>query len=113
MTRRAEFSRRTKLNTWDRAGGACEDCGRKLFPGDGAEYDHRVTCEQGGDNSEANCVLLCTGCHALKTKKDAKVSAKSRSVRAGHIGAKASKRPLPGSKASGWKQKLSGEWVRR
>lgn len=21
--------------------------------------------------------------------------------------------PLPGSRASGWKQKLSGEWVRR
>ena len=110
---RAEFSRRTKLKAWERAGGACETCGRKLYPGDRIEYDHRVTCEQGGDSSLENCALLCGPCHSEKTKQDAKVSAKSRSVRARHVGAAAPKAVVPGSRKSKWKRKANGRTVLR
>lgn len=113
MTKRAEFSRRTKLNAWERAGGACEACGRKLFPGDRIEYDHRVTCEQGGGNDLGNCQVLCGWCHNGKTATDARRSAKSRSVRAGHVGAKKAKAPLPGGRQSRWKRKINGEVVER
>lgn len=112
--KRAEFSTRTKLQAWDRAGGKCEDCGRKLHVGDVREYDHRIPCEMGGDNSPGNCVLLCGPCHARKTATvDAPAIAKSRHVRARHVGAKTARNPLPGSKGSKWKRKISGEVVKR
>ncbi len=112
--RRAEFTRSVKLAAWDRAGGRCEcGCRRKLYPGD-IEYDHRITCEQGGDNSLENCVVLSKACHGMKTHKvDAPAAAKSRSVRAKHIGAHKPKRPMPGSKASGWYKPLFGPARRR
>ena len=113
MTPRAEFSRRTRLDAWDRQGGKCNDCGRKLYPGDRIEYDHIITCEQGGGNSLDNCQVLCGWCHDGKTVVDIKRTAKSRSVRAGHIGAKKPKRPMMGSKASGWKHTLNNGWQKR
>ncbi len=111
---RAEFTRTTKLAAWERSGGRCESgCRRKLYPGD-IEYDHRITCEQGGDNGIENCVVLSKACHGMKTHKvDAPRRAKSRSVRAKHVGADKPKRPMPGSRASKWKQKVGGEWVLR
>lgn len=105
--KRAEFSRRVKLDTWDRAGGACEHCHRKLFPGDRIEYDHRIACEQGGSNGAENCQVLCGWCHAGKTAGDAKVIAKSRGVRARHAGAE---KPRRGFRA--WRN-FKGEIVRR
>ena len=112
--RRAEFSRRTKLQAWDRSGGRCEcGCGKKLAAGE-VEYDHRISCEMGGDNSLDNCVVLWTACHARKTaKEDAPAIAKSRSVRAAHVGAKKSRNPIPGSKASRWKRTIDGRTVER
>lgn len=39
---------------------------------------------------------------------------KIKRVRQRHIGARVTKsRPMAGTKASGWKHKMSGEWVRR
>ena len=111
--RRAEFSRRTKLQAWDRAGGCCEDCGKKIRPGDGPEYDHIISAEQGGGNDLGNCQVLCAPCHKLKTREDVGKQAKSRSVRAGHIGAKKPRNPIPGSKASKWKRTIDGRTVRR
>ncbi len=114
MTRRTEFTRTTKLAAWDRCGGRCEcGCDRKLYPGD-IEYDHRITCEQGGDNSLENCVVLSKACHGVKTHKvDAPRRAKSRSVRAKHVGADKPKRPMLGSRASGLKKRLDGTVIRR
>lgn len=122
MTRRRNFTRMTKLAAWERAGGRCEaeiggrpadGCGRKLFPGDRSAFDHIIPAEQGDDNSLANCQLLCLACHRAKTADDMKVIAKSRSVRAKHVGADRPKRIMLGSKASQWKRKLDGTVVPR
>lgn len=110
---RREFPRRVKLAAWDRSGGRCETCGRKLRPGDGIEYDHRVPAEQGGTNKPENCQVLCRWCHAAKTGEDMKTIAKGRRVRAGHANAKTPKRRLPGARGSGWKARLDGTWERR
>ena len=113
MANRQEFSRSVKLAAWERAGGCCESCRRKIFPGDGPEYDHIITCEQGGDNSLKNCQVLCIWCHKPKTREDLKTTAKSRSIRAQHVNAKTIKRPMQGSRGSKWKKKLNGEVVER
>ncbi len=110
---RANFTRTVKLAAWERSGGRCEDCGRKIFPGDGPEYDHTIADEHGGDNSLGNCQVLCVWCHKPKTRADMKVTVRGRKARARHAGADKPKRPMPGSRASKWKQKVGGEWVLR
>jgi 5-methylcytosine-specific restriction enzyme A len=105
---RAEFSRKTKIATFDKAGGYCQECHRKLFPADRKEYDHIIPCELGGDNGPDNCQLLCGPCHAAKTATDQQTFAKARSVRAKHIGAKTTKHKIAGSKGSGFRKKMDG-----
>ncbi len=121
MTRRA-FTRTTKLAAWERSGGRCEmeidgkradGCGRKIFPGDGPEYDHIIADEHGGDNSLKNCQVLCVWCHKPKTRADMKVTVRGRKARARHAGADKPSRPMPGARCSKWKQKVGGEWVLR
>lgn len=110
---RQEFTKRTKLDAFARSGGKCEGCGAKLATGR-IEYHHDKECTYGGTRELVNCVVLCRGCHDAITRRRIRDIAKSNRVRARHLGIKQeSSRPIPGSKASGWKHKLNGEWVRR
>jgi 5-methylcytosine-specific restriction enzyme A len=52
-------------------------------------------------------------CHRAKTKGDARQIAKAKRVKAKHEGAHRPRSTLAGGKGSKWKQKLTGEWVRR
>ncbi len=116
MTRRAEFTRTTKDAAWHRDKGRCVRCHKKLGPGDGIQYDHRIRCEaqEKPDNSLANCDTLCGPCHSFKThKEDAPAAAKSRSVRAKHIGAHKPKREMLGSRTSKWKHTVNKGGVLR
>jgi 5-methylcytosine-specific restriction protein A len=114
MSTRAEFSRKTKAAAFMRSGGGCERCSAKLFAGN-VEYDHQLPCALGGDNSLENCLVLCRACHrTVKTPDDVRRIRKSDRQRDRAIGALTTTRnPLPGSKASGWKHRMNGEWVRR
>lgn len=114
MTRRQEFSNRTRLQAWERAGGRCEECGVKLHVGDRREYDHRIPCALGGDNGLGNCVVLCGPCHGSKTaQQDAPQIAKAKRVAAKHSGAHRPKSRIAGSKGDKWKRKIDGTTVRR
>ncbi len=102
------------MRAWQRDGGKCVRCFKKLGPGDCIEYDHRIRCEIKPDNSLANCDTLCGPCHSIKThKEDAPAAAKSRRVRASYAGASKPKRIMPGAKASKWKRKVDGTVVLR
>ena len=108
MPRREEFTKKTKREAWERAGGKCEGCGVKLRGG-GVEYDHEIECARGGDNSLENCVALCPPCHRAKTKRNAPVVAKTRRQSDKHKGIR---------KPSQWgngnlKRKLDGTVVDR
>lgn len=85
------------------------------MPGDGPEYDHRIPCELGGENTLDNCDVLCSWCHTAKTsKQDAPNIAKARAVRARHVNAEdPHKRKLPGHKGDRWKRKVGGGVVKR
>lgn len=122
MTRR-EFDRKTRAAIIHRATNkaghvVCEGCGlvlgKKPF-----EVDHTIPEALVMDKSRpltaADGKLLGKACcHAPKTAEDIRRIRKADRQRDRHTGAmRKTSRPLPGSRASGWKQKLSGEWVRR
>lgn len=110
---RREFPAKVKVAAFQRANGNCEICGARLSVGK-FRYDHKLPDALGGEPTLENCVVQCLGCDKPKTADDVRRIRKADRQRRNHIGAKAkTARPLPGSRASGWKQKLSGEWVRR
>lgn len=77
--KRENFSDKTKREALRRCGGHCQSCGKKLRTGDGVEYDHIISDFFSGGNSLANCQVLCTPCHSLKTGgEDAPKHAKAR-----------------------------------
>lgn len=113
MTRRTWTPRR-KLAVFDAHSGRCHLCHGKI---DGTreswELEHIIPLAMGGADDETNVAPAHVACHRAKTTKDAGQIAKANRVRAKHNGAARPKSTLPGSKASGWKRKISGETVRR
>lgn len=113
MTRaRQEFSKAVRLAAWDRAGGRCEGCTRKLFVGD-IFYDHVNPDGLTGQPTAANCQVLCRSCHAIKTRADVANIARAKRREAAHLGIRSTSRPMPGSRASGWKRRMDGTTERR
>lgn len=110
---RLEFTRKTKAQGFERAGGKCEICGVRLTTGK-FRYDHKLPCALGGDNSLENLVVQCVSCDTPKTADDIRRIRKADRQHAAHIGAKApSRNPLPGGRNSPWKRKMNGEVVKR
>lgn len=110
MTRtdRKEFSKATKLAAFERARGHCEVCGTKIITR--AEYDHRIPCALGGDNSLENCVCTCVKCHRTKTSTQ-DVPAISKAVRLNET--RAGARPKRGGFSKTWRKKMDGSVVPR
>jgi 5-methylcytosine-specific restriction enzyme A len=106
---RQEFTRKIKVAAWQRANGRCECCGRKLYPGD-THFDHANPDQLGGEPILENCSVLCRSCHQIKTfTKDIPAIAKSNRVRDRHAGIKPRRsRPIPGTRASGIRKRMSG-----
>jgi len=106
---------RTKLFL-DR-GGRCHRCTRKLGPSDTWTDEHVIALENGGKNEWDNRDISCSWCKPIKDAEDHKKAAKGRAVAVACIipPSQRQKRgpPIPGSKRSGWKRKMSGELVRR
>ena len=101
---RNEFSKSTKREAWARSTGRCEECRLPILgiP----EYDHKIPCALGGDNSLENCQVLCGKCHRIKTSKnDVPRIAKADRVRDRRIGIKR------GRGFRGWRN-FRGEVVR-
>jgi len=110
---RREFTARVKVAAYERSGGFCEACSCRLQVGR-IHYDHRIPDALGGEPTFENCAVLCTHCHSAKTTgEDVPRISKMKRQRAAHLGAKTTKRPMPGSRASGFKKKMNGEVVKR
>ena len=82
---RQEFSKPVRRDSFVRAAGKCEGCGAKLTVGKFA-YDHRIPDWMGGEPVLSNCQVLCTPCHAAKTRQDAADRAKTRRREDAHRG---------------------------
>ena len=94
--------------------GRCASCTRKLGAGVPWQLDHVKPLIAGGENRETNLQPLCSTCHKAKTAGDIQNKSIVYRKQLKHAGIKkATSRPIPGSKASGWKRKMDGSVVRR
>ncbi|RMD90729.1 MAG: HNH endonuclease [Alphaproteobacteria bacterium] len=111
---RRSMSRTRRLRIFEAASGICHICGQRI---DGTrepwEVEHIVPIQLGGEDEDANCAPAHVACHRAKTREDVARIAKAKRVRAKHLGAHRPRATLPGSRASRWKRKISGEVVRR
>lgn len=77
-----------RMRIWSRD-PHCAMCGRLVAYPHGFELDHKVPLFQGGEDTDANCQILCVGydeagrkvgCHAEKTAREAKAAPGGRGV---------------------------------
>ena len=104
---------RVFVRCFERYGGKCGACGRKVGAGLAWQLDHIIALANGGQNQEGNLQPLCVECHRQKTNTDVATKSKIARVRAKHVGVKKRGRPIPGSKASGWRRRFDGTVERR
>lgn len=102
-----------RLRIFERAGGQCYLSGRKIAAHEKWELDHIVPLWAGGENRENNLAPALMAAHRKKSAADKTQQAKERRKRMKHLGINKSKNPMPGSRGSKWKKKISGETVLR
>lgn len=71
------------------SGGRCASCTRRV--GIGAEphaFDHVTALVNGGSHAESNLQVLCTTCHAIKTRADVAEKSTVARKRQKHLGVK-------------------------
>lgn len=83
MTKRKEFTAAIKTAVRERNNFTCEYPGCNTYPA--TEVDHIVPEGLGGLSTYDNAQLLCTACHARKTKLDSKMMVKA-DKKGGRIG---------------------------
>ena len=99
--------------------GRCHKCERKIRASAGEKWfrEHHIALSTGGSNKWANWTITCEWCFPKKNAEDAAKTAKIRAVAVATIIPTDQRqkrgRPLAGTKRSGWKHKMSGEWVKR
>lgn len=77
------------------------------------EAEHIVPFALGGKDDTDNLAPVHWACHKPKTSGDITMMSKGKRVKEKRLGVKRSKRPMMGSKRSGWKRKMSGTVERR
>jgi 5-methylcytosine-specific restriction endonuclease McrA len=85
---------RIKIKIFDKHGGHCALCTRKIMGSLRPAYDHRIALINGGKHAESNLQLLCVPCHKEKSRADVAEKSKVARVRAKHIGIKTNRRKI-------------------
>ena len=109
----SRISDRVRVRVFARHAGRCHCCGRIIRVAEKWDCDHITALINGGEHRESNLAPILVEHHRAKTVADVNIKSKTYQSRKRRLGLKKSKRPIIGSKASGWKRKMSGEWVRR
>jgi len=104
---------RVRRRVFDAYGGRCYLSGREILPGDIWEIEHVVAVSLGGLNVESNLAPVLVEPHKEKTRRDVAIKAKIARQRNKHLGIKSKKRPMFGSRASGWRKRMDGTVERR
>lgn len=113
MTRR-RISTRERVAIFAAADGRCHICGARIMVGDAWEVSHVTPLELGGADEGDNLKVAHRTCHRILTAtEDVPRIRKAQRQHARHIGAKVSRNPMPGSRASGFKKHMDGRVTRR
>lgn len=107
---------RVKVRVLDRqrptpgAAPICPDCGRPILEGEACDFDHAVPLINHGRHAEGNLRAVHRRCHRLKTAREAQERAEARLHIKKAFGLQAPRgRPLPGTRASGLRKRMSGK----
>jgi len=113
--KRQAFSTTFRLSLFLEQKGTCQSCKLTIQAGQAWDIDHILPIALGGTNEPENLQILCRPCHRSKTtQSDIPRIAKTKRLKAKHLGARSSaRRPIPGSKSSPWKRKMDGTLVKR
>lgn len=103
---------RVRVRVFERCGGLCGRCGRKIRPGDGWTLEHEKALINGGENREGNMGLTCDWCLPAKNAQDVAEKAKVYQVKKHHIGLRKKSR-FACARSSPFRKKLDGTVVRR
>lgn len=113
-TRRGTLSSRRRLQAWERTGGTCVVCDRRI---DGVRdrwiVEHIRALELGGPDEIHNLGPAHEACGREKTRDDHTRAAGAKRQKLRHLGANVTTRPMDGSRASAFKRKVDGTVVRR
>lgn len=113
-TRRGTLSSRRRLQVWERTGGTCVVCDRRI---DGVRdrwiVEHIRALELGGPDELQNLGPAHEACGREKTRGDHARAADAKRQKLRHLGAAVITRPMPGSRASAFKRKIDGTVVSR
>jgi 5-methylcytosine-specific restriction protein A len=110
--KRLTRNQRTKMH--DAHGSKCVICLELIPKGERFIDEHVIPLELGGTNDPSNRGPAHIGCAKIKTKRDQKLIAKAKRIRAKHIGVRKRKgRGFACGRDTPFKKKVSGEVVRR
>jgi 5-methylcytosine-specific restriction endonuclease McrA len=113
-TVRRRLTPHRRLQVWEKTGGICVLCSRKIEGGrERWIAEHIRALELGGSDNLDNMGPAHEACAFVKTQDDHRRAAKAKRQKIQSIGADSSKRPLPFGKHSPWKRKVSGQIVPR
>lgn len=105
---------RVRLRVFERNGGICHLSKRRIQAGEPWDCDHIVALINGGEHRESNLAPALRDKHREKTALDVAEKSAVRRKKMKSLGIAPRKgRPMPGSRASGFKIKMNGEVVRR
>lgn len=101
---------RVKVRLFEKFHKRCAKCTRLLEPGK-FQYDHIKALINGGEHRESNLHPLCTTpCHSGKTVEDVAEKKIVYRKKVKHLRLKKTRwRPMPGTKASGIRKRMSGK----
>lgn len=95
-------------------GWRCNLCKYPIDPvKDSWHLDHEIPIAAGGPDTDENLRPVHALCHLYKTKSDVKAIAKTKRIRAKHIGTARKSSPMAGSRRSPWKRHMDGTVSRR
>lgn len=100
------FPPRVRKRILERHGRRCAECTRPIRSGDKWTCDHKIALINGGENRESNGQPLCEWCNPEKNAADVAEKSKVAAMAYADLGLKKPKRPMPGSRASGWRKPM-------
>ena len=114
LVRRRHWSGNARLALLRKHALRCHICWGEIHIGEAWEVSHEIALKLGGADDDMNAKPAHRKCHRrITSEQDIPAIARAKRREANHLGAKRSRRPMPGSRASGWRKKMDGTVERR